>query len=140
MFNAGVAAEAFNLMGGDMVEVHFFVAVTAFEQVRFGVTLDADVVHDMTIAIDNAEVALLTKYSPVEVVFMGKRLVFVGINIYFGFGLGVTGLAIRNLTMVFSVIKVAVEAGCLGNREMFALNNLGVTADAFKFLAAAQLT
>jgi hypothetical protein len=122
-----------------MAEMHFFATVTALEQVRFRVALDADVVHDVAIAIDNVEVALFTIYSPIEVVFMDEGLVFIGIDKYFGFGLGVAGLAISNFLMVFFVIKVAVETGCLSNREMFSLNNLGVTANAFKFLAAAEL-
>ena len=97
----------------------------------FGMTLDANVVHYMAVAIDNAEMTLLTIYATVNVVFVDERHVFVSVNKNFGFGIGVTGLAVRNFRVILFIIKMAVEAGCLGNREVLALNNLRVAADAF---------
>ena len=135
MFNAGVTAETFDLMSCDMAKVHFFTAVAAFKQMWFGVALDTDVVHDMAITIDYAEVALFTIYPAFEVIFVNERLIFIGINEYLGFCLSVAGLAVRDFLVFLPLIKVAVKTGRFRHREMFTLNYLRVAADAFEFLA-----
>ena len=92
--NIGVAAEALNFVSGNMVEMHLLAAVTAFKQMGFRVTLDADVIHNVTITVDYAEVALFTVYPPLNIVFMDERHISIGINEYFSSVRSVTGLAI----------------------------------------------
>ena len=133
-----MAAETLNFMGGNVVKVHLFTAVTAFEQMRLGVTLDADVVHDMAVTVNDTEMALFTVDAAVNIIFMNKRLVGVGIDINLGSVRGVTGLAVGNLQVVFSVVEMTHETGGFSNRQVFALNNLRVAADTFQFFTASQ--
>jgi len=137
--NIGVTAETLNFMRGNVVEMHFFAAVTAFKEVWFRVALDTDVVHNVTVTVNDAEVALLTIDAAVDIIFMYERHIRVGIDVYFGSVGGMTGLAIRDLQMILFVVEVTHETGCFGDGKVFTLNNLGVATDAFEFLAPAQI-
>jgi hypothetical protein len=136
--NIGVAAETFNFMGGNMVEVHLLAAVTAFEEVRFRVALDTDVVHDVAVTVDDAEVTLLTVDAAVDIALVNKWHIRIGINVDFGSVGGMTGLTVGDFQMILFVVEVTHETGGFGDGQVFTLNNLGVAADTFELLAPAQ--
>jgi hypothetical protein len=102
------------------------------------VTLDTDVVHNVAVTVDDAEMALLTVDAAVDIILMYERHIRVGINVYFGSVGGMTGLTIGDLHMILLVVEVAHETGCFSNGQVFTLYNLGVAADAFQFFASAQ--
>ena len=84
MIDVGVATETLNFVGGDVIKMHLLATVTAFKQMGFGVALDADIVHDVAVTVNNAEVTLFTVDAAVDVVFMNEWQVNISINVYLG--------------------------------------------------------
>ena len=144
MPNGSMAICAFDLMIGDMILMHELRGIFGAQYFRFIMTLDTFPFRDMTVPLNDIDMALLTGHPSCNILPMIEIPAF---DLDVPFGLDVAGgtpsYGTRNAFLFpfrASLIVVTDETVDLMNSEMCSLNELGMAGRASKFHPPSQLT
>jgi len=138
VLNFRVAIVTLNLVIRDVHLMDFFRLKAPGQDLGIPVTLDTGIILDMSITLDDTQMARFTGHAPFDVLVVFIRHIVIGIDENRLPVLEMAELAVSHLGVVPRLVEMALEARAVRNRHMFPLNDLGMAGHATELFATAE--